>query len=105
MKRVRPMSWIAAPIAVAAISAVTLIPASARQAEPQGSGATFTKDVAPIFQRKCQSCHRPGFGAPMSLTTYEESRPYARAIKQKVVAREMPPWYIDKTIGIQKYRD
>ena len=61
---------------------------------------TFTKDVAPILQRSCQNCHRPGAIAPMSLLTYEEARPWARSIKQKVVAREMPPWHIDRNIGI-----
>ena len=46
---------------------------------------TFTKDVAPILQEKCQSCHRPDTFAPMSLLTYEEARPWAKSIKQKVV--------------------
>src|SRR5262245_11854175 len=67
--------------------------------------ATFTKDVAPILQRSCQKCHRPGGGAPMSLVTYEEVRPWARAIKQKTRAREMPPWFIDKSVGIQRFKD
>src|SRR5258706_4302761 len=66
---------------------------------------TFTKDVAPILQARCQVCHRPNTFAPMSLLTYEEARPWARAIKQRVAAREMPPWFIDKTVGIQEYRD
>jgi mono/diheme cytochrome c family protein len=66
---------------------------------------TFTRDVAPIFQKSCQNCHRPGAIAPMSLLTYQDARPWARAIKQKVQAREMPPWYIDRHIGIQKFKD
>ena len=66
---------------------------------------TFTKDVAPILQRSCQVCHRPGSIAPMSLLTYEDARPWARAIKQKVATRQMPPWYIDKNVGIQKFND
>jgi hypothetical protein len=66
---------------------------------------TFTKDVAPILQEKCQSCHRPDTFAPMSLLTYEEARPWAKSIKQKVVAREMPPWYIDKTIGVRHFKN
>src|SRR5262250_444827 len=65
---------------------------------------TFTKDVAPILQRSCQTCHRPGAIAPMSLLTYEEARPWARAIKQKVASREMPPWYIDRHVGISKFK-
>src|SRR5436309_3556000 len=64
---------------------------------------TFAKDVAPILQEKCQTCHRPGQMAPMSLLTYEETRPWARAIKTKVAARDMPPWHLDKTVGIQKF--
>ena len=66
---------------------------------------TFTKDVAPILQEKCQSCHRPDTFAPMSLLTYEEARPWAKSIKQKVAAREMPPWYIDKTVGIRHFKN
>ena len=65
---------------------------------------SFTKDVAPILQRSCQTCHRPGAIAPMSLLTYEETRPWARAIKQKTENREMPPWYIDRHIGITKFK-
>ena len=69
------------------------------------SSVTFTKDIVPIFQRSCQVCHRSGEMAPMSLVTYQEVRPWARAIKRRVVAREMPPWHIDKTIGIQAFKD
>jgi hypothetical protein len=66
---------------------------------------TFTKDVAPILQAKCQSCHRPGYIAPMSLVTYEEARPWARSIKSRVVERQMPPWHIDRTVGIQHFKN
>jgi hypothetical protein len=64
---------------------------------------TFTKDIAPMFQEKCQNCHRAGAMAPMSLVTYEEVRPWAKAIKQRVVARQMPPWHVDPTVGIQEF--
>ena len=64
---------------------------------------TFTKDVAPILQQKCEGCHRAGQMAPMPLETYEEVRPWARLIKSKVVTRKMPPWHIDKTVGIQRF--
>jgi len=64
---------------------------------------TFTKDVAPILQQKCEGCHRAGQMAPMPLATYEEVRPWARLIKSKVVTRKMPPWHIDKTVGIQRF--
>jgi len=66
---------------------------------------TFTKDVAPILQEKCQSCHRPGSIAPMSLITYEQARPWAKSIKERVVTRNMPPWHLDKTVGIQHFQN
>ena len=66
---------------------------------------TFSKDVAPIFQEKCEACHRPGSIAPMSLRTFEESRPWARSIKARVETREMPPWHIDKTVGVQEFKN
>ncbi|MGH9894674.1 MAG: hypothetical protein ACREA0_22390, partial [bacterium] len=69
-------------------------PASTGQPTP-----TFTKDVLPILQRSCQQCHRPGTHAPMSLMTYQEVRPWAPSIRQKVTRREMPPWHIDRSIG------
>jgi hypothetical protein len=70
---------------------------------------TFTKDIAPILQRSCENCHRADGAAPMPLTTYEEVRPWARSIKQRTGmgprAGVMPPWYVEKNIGIQKFRD
>jgi hypothetical protein len=71
---------------------------------------TFTKDIAPILQRSCQSCHRPNGIAPMSLLTYDEVRPWARSIKQRTSrppehAERMPPWFIDKNVGIQRFKD
>jgi len=71
----------------------------------QAEQVTFTKDVAPILQRSCQNCHRPGAIAPMSLLTYDDVRPWARAIKEKVSKRQMPPWYIDHNIGISAFKD
>jgi hypothetical protein len=66
---------------------------------------TFTKDIAPILQARCQECHRKGSMAPMSLVTYEETRPWAKAIRQRVIARQMPPWHIDTTVGVQKFKN
>ena len=83
----------------AAFAAVVAAPAAA---EPVAK-PTFTKDVAPIFQEKCEACHRPNSIAPMSLVTFEESRPWARSIKTRVSARQMPPWHLDKTVGIQQF--
>ncbi len=60
---------------------------------------TFARDVAPIFQAQCQSCHRPGDIGPFSLLTYEEARPWAKAIKAAVQNREMPPWGAERGVG------
>lgn len=65
---------------------------------------TFSKDILPILKDSCQTCHRDGAIAPMSLMTYEETRPWARAIKDKVSTRTMPPWYIDRNIGVQGFK-
>ena len=70
---------------------------------------TYTKDIAPIIQRSCENCHRVDGVAPMALSTYEEVRPWARAIKQRTSigpkAGVMPPWYVEKNIGIQHYKN
>jgi hypothetical protein len=82
---------------------VVAAPAGAADAVP--AKPTFTKDIAPIFQEKCEACHRTNSIAPMSLVTYEESRPWARSIKTRVTTRQMPPWHIDKTVGIQDFKN
>jgi hypothetical protein len=89
--------------AAAVIGSVML--ASSASAAPGDAPVTFTRDIAPIFQAKCEACHRANSIAPMSLVTYEESRPWARSIKARVAAREMPPWHIDKTVGIQHFEN
>src|SRR5258708_19359576 len=60
---------------------------------------TFHRDVEPILQARCQNCHRPGEAAPMSLLTYNDARPWAKAIKQAVLAKKMPPWSADGSVG------
>ena len=70
----------------------TLLGASVASA---GEAPTFYKDVLPVLQAHCQNCHRPGEVAPMPLLSYENARPWAKAIKSKVTAREMPPWGAD----------
>src|SRR5713226_4263843 len=60
---------------------------------------TFTKNVAPILQARCQICHSPGAAAPLSLLTCEQSRPWAKAIKDAVLQRKMPPWFADPHYG------
>src|SRR6187401_2395632 len=60
---------------------------------------TFNKDVLPILQKNCQVCHRPGEIGPMSFLTYEGTRPWAKAIKEAVLTRKMPPWFADPEVG------
>ena len=62
---------------------------------PAATSVTFNKDVLPILQKNCQSCHRPGEVAPMSLISYQDARPWAKAIKSAVATRKMPPWFAD----------
>jgi hypothetical protein len=90
--------WHLAIAGVVLTGAVLAPRASQAQSTP-----TFTRDVAPIFQEKCEACHRPDSIAPMSLVSYEETRPWARSIKTRVASRQMPPWHIDRTVGIQKF--
>lgn len=69
------------------------------EGQDQTKPVTFSKDIASILQEKCQDCHRPGQIAPMSLLTYQDVRPWAKAIKTRVLQRSMPPWFLDKTVG------
>jgi hypothetical protein len=74
--------------------AFLLVAAVASAAPP-----TFYKDVLPILQNRCQGCHRPGEAGPMSLITYEGTRPWAAAIREAVLSKKMPPWGADATHG------
>ena len=105
--------WRGIGTSVLAIGSVAMLSGFLMAAEP-GAGkptgttakpVTFTKDIAPIFQEKCEECHRKDSMAPMSLVTYQESRPWARSIKERVVQRQMPPWHLDPTVGIQKFQN
>jgi hypothetical protein len=69
------------------------------------AAVTFTKDVAPILQEKCLECHQPNSIAPMALVTYADAKKFASAIKAKVEARVMPPWHIDRNIGIRDFKN
>ena len=96
---------------VAALGLVLLsqAPARVKAAAPDvPDTVTYTKDVAPILQRSCENCHRVDGVAPMSLSTYEEVRPWARSIRQRTAIRDkagaMPPWDVEKNIGIQQYK-
>jgi hypothetical protein len=97
-------------VALVASGALLAFSGALMAGEPSKSAATakqvtFTKDIAPIFQDKCEACHRKDSMAPMSLVTYEEARPWARSIKERVVTHQMPPWHLDKTVGIQKFEN
>ena len=89
--------------AIVAISEHVAAQSDPKAAAASTTQATFTKDVAPIFQRSCQTCHRPNSFAPMSLLTYEDARPWAKAIKENVVKHNMPPWHIDRNVGISEF--
>jgi mono/diheme cytochrome c family protein len=82
-----------------------LFAASAFAQTAPASAPTFTKDIAPIFQSKCQACHQPNSIAPMSLITFADSRPWAKSIKQRVAQRQMPPWHIDPSVGVQHFKN
>lgn len=93
-------------VAIALALLGTLANSTPAVAQSEGSrDVTFNRDVAPILQANCQECHRPGGIGPMSLLTYEAARPFAPLIKHQVETRTMPPWHIDRTIGIQDYQN
>jgi hypothetical protein len=99
MKKIR---FIKGLLATVALSLCALLMGAADpqdNAPPPLAKATFYKDVLPILQNNCQSCHRPGEVAPMSLLTYQDARPWAMAIKLAVLTKKMPPWYADPQYG------
>src|SRR6266851_8326948 len=80
----------------ARVTGSLLICAAALSAAP---APTFYKDVLPVLQRNCQGCHRPGEAAPMAFLGYEDTRPWAKAIRQAVLTKKMPPWLADSAHG------
>ncbi len=100
-------SWFAAVALALAISGGAAQAGAAPA--PVVGDVTFSRDIAPILQRSCQNCHHADGVAPMSLVTYAEVRPWARAIKQRTSigprAGVMPPWYVEKNVGLQKYKN
>ena len=95
-------------LAVAAIVSLT-VPLAMYGPRPAAAkphrAVTYARDIAPILQQKCQECHQPGSIAPMSLLTYGDAVENAPQIREKVADRLMPPWHIDKTVGIQKFKN
>ena len=92
-------------LTAASFGGVILFAAAASAQTTPANAPTFSKDIAPIFQAKCQECHQPNSIAPMSLITFAEVRPWARSIKQRVSQRQMPPWHIDPSVGVQKFKN
>ncbi|MCI0434357.1 MAG: hypothetical protein L0271_12075 [Gemmatimonadetes bacterium] len=91
--------------AVLTLAALTAFQ-SPHATEPRSNDdVTWAKHVAPIIQEKCQVCHRPGSIAPMSLLSYDDVKQFAPLIRERVTKRIMPPWHIDKTIGIQEFKN
>src|SRR5881296_4710096 len=111
MKRHNVRRQVAVGLFACAALAAGLFTSAAVRAQPPLSSAdvTFSRDIAPILQRSCQECHHADGVAPMSLMTYDEVRPWARAIKTRTGLRwqrgAMPPWFVEKTIGIQKFKN
>jgi mono/diheme cytochrome c family protein len=101
----RSAGVLAIVIAGVALAPVTASAQTAQATKTAPAAVTFAKDIAPIFQKSCQGCHRPGQMAPMSFLTYQEVRPWARSIKQKVTERQMPPWGIDPHVGLQSFKN
>src|SRR5215468_2223177 len=93
MKRTLGLSVL---VALAALGVFLL---SGSRSATTAAAITFTKDVAPIVQKNCATCHRPGEVAPMSFMNYKEVRPWAKSIREKVVTRAMPPWHADPAHG------
>src|SRR5882724_9687976 len=79
--------------------AVLVISTCALAADQPPAPVTFNKDVLPVLQKNCQACHRPGQMGPMSFLTYESTRAWAKAIKEAVLVRKMPPWFADPKVG------
>ena len=86
------------PMSLALILTPMWVPAPAAS-QDSARVVTFHKDVLPVLQRNCQSCHRPGQIGPFSMLTYKDTRPWAKAIKLAVVSKAMPPWFADPRYG------
>ncbi len=108
--RASQWGWVMAPAII--LTGVSTASGQALSSEGQveevvlaasATAPTFSKDIAPILQTSCQNCHQAAGIAPMSLVTYEEVRPWAPIVKDRVMKRTMPPWHLDKTVGIQHY--
>src|SRR5215831_14235784 len=106
MARARLMHVLACASALAAAAQVVSVETLAQS--PGGGNFTFTRDISRILQRSCQECHHADGVAPMPLVTYEDARPWAKAMKTRTALRSqrgaMPPFFVEKNIGIQKFK-
>jgi hypothetical protein len=111
IRQLTPVRWsaVGSYLLASGVASALVMLASVGVSAQATTGPTYTKDIAPVLQRSCENCHRADGVAPMALTTYEEVRPWARAIKQRTGigphAGVMPPWYVEKNIGIQEYQN
>jgi mono/diheme cytochrome c family protein len=94
-----------AAIAASVVALAALFASRTASASASPKPVTFTRDVAPILQQKCQACHQPNSIGPMPLISYEDAREFARPIKTRVSARVMPPWHIDRSVGIREFKN
>src|ERR1700674_1578564 len=98
-------AWRRVQAGVVVLGAVGAAAAPTWAADAPDRQGTVSRDVAPIFQAKCQDCHQPNSIAPMSLVTFQDARPWAKSIRERVAARQMPPWHIDRSVGVQKFKN
>ena len=101
----RPINLVPVSLLVFALALTSGLGAQATAVTSSENGVTFTKDVAPIVQQHCQECHRPNGIAPMPLLSYQDARPWAKAMKQRVASHMMPPWFIDPGVGITDFKN
>src|SRR5450432_1235909 len=80
-------------------TAIAMLGMGAMAADVSAPAVTFNKDVLPVLQKNCKTCHRPGEIGPMAFLTYEGTRPWAKAIKAAVASKKMPPWFADPKYG------
>ncbi|MDA0329380.1 MAG: hypothetical protein O2958_10265 [Gemmatimonadetes bacterium] len=103
------VSFLVTVLSFAAMISIASPVETAAQAEGTHPEVTFTRDIVPILQRSCVRCHRPNGVAPMSLVEYTDVQPYATRIMRRTGIRDrmgtMPPWYVEKDIGIQHFKD
>jgi mono/diheme cytochrome c family protein len=107
LKRALVLALAASPLAAQGQPTTTyrsVVPTAVAHA-PIAAPPTWSKEVSRIVQAKCQVCHMPGAVGPISLVTYADAKKAAEKIRQRVATRRMPPWHLDKTVGIQEYKN